>query len=404
MALLLLRYFYPDLEEKWTSAVSNLDVISTPKVDSESSLNNQYSRPATGSSSTTSCTYTRHPKYYHPGGDVVIVVENVLFRVHSLQVEPDSGVNNFEYESIMRNVLDYANRSQNTLGASDSNPIVLPGVKITEFVHLLEIVLGRPYDDRYKKITTVAQSPDIDRPRYGARIVDAGVLAMRFGMDRLDSWAQSQISQLLKLSPSSRKESWSQDQIVKLALYIHESRVSTYRRDIFESIILILEPGGLGKHLYSPEQIQSNIDTCLNVYKHHTTEFLTKCPAFFGYAFIVLLSQGPQSTVWKERLRRKERAVLSAAHADLICLSKHDGLETDWITDPTHAQIKVTCSPKCDSSFNEAISKAFEAPSALDSSAPLEDLHHIAQLASARWSFASGCRTWRCKSDCGQKS
>ncbi|KAG8731775.1 hypothetical protein FRC11_002380, partial [Ceratobasidium sp. 423] len=68
------------------------------------------------------------------------------------------------------------------------------------------------------KIVTAVQSPEIDRPKYGARIVDAGVLAMRFEMDQLDSWAQSQILQLLQLSSSSRKENWNQDQITKLAL------------------------------------------------------------------------------------------------------------------------------------------------------------------------------------------
>ncbi|KDN49111.1 hypothetical protein RSAG8_02464, partial [Rhizoctonia solani AG-8 WAC10335] len=422
MALSIIGYFYPNPEEKGSNATTfnlNLNPTSGPELDSENTLNNQHSRPPDVSHLLGSRTFTHHPKYYHPGGDVVFAVENVLFKAYSLQVQPDTEVKNFEYESIMRNVMNYSNRSPNTPGggssknfeyesimrnvmnysnrspntpgASDSDPIILPGVKIAEFVHLLEIVLGRPYDNRYRKIITAAQSPDIDRPRYGARIMDAGVLAMRFGMDQLDSWAQSQILQLLKFSPSSRKENWNQDQIMKLALYIHESRISTYRRDIFESILLILEPGGLGKHLYSPEQIKSNTDACLKIYKHHTTEFSAKCPPFFGYTFIVLLSQGSESPVWKDHLRRKERAVLSAAYAGLIRLSQHDDLETDWITDPAHTQVKVICSPKCNTSFNEAISKAFEFSSPLDSTTPLEDIHCISRVASARWSFARSC-------------
>ncbi|CAE6435320.1 unnamed protein product [Rhizoctonia solani] len=408
MVLSILHYFYPDHERKDESNSTvfslNLNPTPDPEPSSGGSLNYEHPEPLEASSSLASRIYTRHPKYYHPGGDVVFVVEDILFRVYSLQVQPDPGVTNFEYELIMGDVMSYSSRSQSTLGASDSNPIVLPNVRITEFVHLLEGALGRPFDERYIKLLTAAQSSNVDRPKYGARIMDAGILAMRFGMDQLDSWAQSQILQLLQLSHSSRKENWDQDQITKLALYIHESRISTYRREIFESITLILEPGGLGRHLYSPEQLKSNIDACLNIYKHHATEFSTKCPAFFGYAFIVLLSQGPQSPAWTGRLRRKERAVLSAACNGLIRLSEHDDLETDWVTNPAHMQVKVACSPKCDSSFNEAISIAFEVPSPLDSSTPLDDLQHVAQLASARWSYARSCHKWRCASDCGQKS
>lgn len=133
--------------------------------------------------------------------------------VFSLQIQADPGIKAYDFEPIVRDIMGCSDRSPSIPGASDSNPIFLPNVKIVEFVHLLELVLGRPYDKRYIKITTAAQSPKINRPKYGARIMDAGVLATRFGMDQLDSWAQSQILQLLKLSPASRQQGWGDNEI-----------------------------------------------------------------------------------------------------------------------------------------------------------------------------------------------
>ncbi|KAG8731774.1 hypothetical protein FRC11_002379 [Ceratobasidium sp. 423] len=261
---------------------------------------------------------------------------------------------------------------------------------------------SRPYDERYIKIITAAQTSEVDRPKYGGRILDAGVLAMRFGMDQLDSWAQSQIFQLLETSPQTHKENWSQDFLIKLALHIHDSRISTYRHDIFGQIMSILS---LHNSFRSPEQRESSLDACVNIYKN-PTKFSIKLPALFGYVFMVLLEHG--SEVWANRLNRDERLVLYAAQADLTYLSGHKDLETDWISQ--RIQFKSTCSPKCNPSFYDAVDSVFDLHSipskaySLQSTTPGDDLYSIFHVVSARWFFAENCRKWRCGSKCGEKT
>jgi hypothetical protein len=230
--------------------------------------------------------------------------------------------------------------------------------------------------------------------------VDAGMLAARFGMNNLDSWAQTQILKLIQLSKSTPKENWDGETLVALASYMRRTRIITYRRDIMGMVRMLMCPTAA---LYSPEQVYSGLDACLDIYKNSSAEFLTKDPVLFGYVFAIILLRGPESFTWTKDLTREDRTILYAAYAGLTRLDSHKDLDTSWIKEPT--QVKDVCSRLvCSSNFWNAWSIAFEYIGALDSLIPLEDMHEIVEIShSRRWSFARSCR-WRCDSQCGQKT
>jgi hypothetical protein len=116
--------------------------------------NKSHSEPAETSNEVVS--YCRDPNYYYPDGSVVILVENILFKV--LYPASASGWfdqalngNNTKFQaSLMSNTTHSSDGSSSGGGllqawltfSSDSNPIKLTRITSAQFRNFLSVVLG----------------------------------------------------------------------------------------------------------------------------------------------------------------------------------------------------------------------------------------------------------------------
>lgn len=80
--------------------------------------------------------YRRHREYYIDGGDIVFLVENVLFRVHSYFFERESPV-------FRKQLAGYNSRERP--GGSDADPCFLDGVTVDDFVRFLWVFYNPLY-------------------------------------------------------------------------------------------------------------------------------------------------------------------------------------------------------------------------------------------------------------------
>ncbi|TFK74686.1 hypothetical protein BDN72DRAFT_672250 [Pluteus cervinus] len=83
-----------------------------------------------------------HAKFYRPDGDVVIQVENTLFKLHLKTLH--------EKSSVLRIVMPPVYEGQTRyLGFNDNKPFVLHEVRVADFVPLLRVLY--PKDATFKK-------------------------------------------------------------------------------------------------------------------------------------------------------------------------------------------------------------------------------------------------------------
>jgi len=80
--------------------------------------------------------YRRHREYYIDGGDIIFLVENVLFRVHSYFFERESPV-------FRKQLAGYGTRERP--GGSDADPCVLEGVTVDDFSRFLWVFYNQLY-------------------------------------------------------------------------------------------------------------------------------------------------------------------------------------------------------------------------------------------------------------------
>jgi len=80
--------------------------------------------------------YRRHREYYIDGGDIVFLVENVLFRVHSYFFERESPV-------FRKQLAGHGTRERP--GGSDADPCVLDGVNVDDFTRFLWVFYNPIY-------------------------------------------------------------------------------------------------------------------------------------------------------------------------------------------------------------------------------------------------------------------
>jgi len=82
--------------------------------------------------------YRRHREYYIDGGDIVFLVENVLFRVHSFFFQRESSV-------FRQQLVGYGNGTRERPGGSDADPCVLDGVTVDDFSRFLWVFYNQLY-------------------------------------------------------------------------------------------------------------------------------------------------------------------------------------------------------------------------------------------------------------------
>ncbi|KAB5590612.1 hypothetical protein CTheo_5955 [Ceratobasidium theobromae] len=274
----------------------------------DDSTNNQRLLPISSPRHVDRC--RRHPEYYFKDGSAVFRAGKCLFKLQASLLAADSGVKGYEFEKLMKNILNVLDTSIShpyQLGASDDHPIVLPGdVSTVQFAEFLCLILSKPGDENYMPFLAFAQDPRYHHPKAVAILVDTGSLAVRFGMNSLDRWIQSQLKQAFN-HPSRRLDTspWNLESLLPLISYMQMTRLETYRSDILIFVRYIL-----------CKAIVAAVDRSAS-----RDDIVSSCGVFASH----------QSPIWTDALTRDDRTILYAAHIGLTKLSDRSDLDVSCL-------------------------------------------------------------------------
>ncbi|CAE6477738.1 unnamed protein product [Rhizoctonia solani] len=145
-------------------------------------------------------TYPRDPKYYLNSGNVVLLIERVLFKIDVSILKAEIGPWGFYGLSPVQLLVGHNKQTLGTRGSFD--PVVVPEIKAQQFRHLLLALLGRPGDPEYMDLFTDAKDCLRHTKETFLKYLDIGYLASRLQMKRLANWAREQL--LLIFNSTSR--------------------------------------------------------------------------------------------------------------------------------------------------------------------------------------------------------
>ncbi|KAF9262674.1 hypothetical protein L218DRAFT_867238 [Marasmius fiardii PR-910] len=92
---------------------------------------------------------SKHPRFFFPDGNVIFLVENILYKVHRYFFQRDSGI----FDAMFS--LPPPQDGKRPEGEDESNPIVLLGVESNDFDRLL--TLFYPYDFAEPELRTIEE-------------------------------------------------------------------------------------------------------------------------------------------------------------------------------------------------------------------------------------------------------
>ncbi|KAG8704575.1 hypothetical protein FRC11_009771, partial [Ceratobasidium sp. 423] len=330
--------------------------------------------------------YVRDTEFYHDPNVVVLLVGNTLFRFRASLLAPGPGIEDYELKPYLKDALDPSGNTSNGLGISDERPIVLPkDVTIEAFRDLLRVSSGGVMNKQFMGILSGINGCFGCSPKLIDRLSKLGRLAGRFGMKRLDSWAQSKLDMIFQnwILELSERTSWNSAIILQLVQHMKMTSVADYRDRILRGTRLVMgalivksDECDLGDE--SKDRFGSTITRiCTDLYKDKSLP--TDAPCIFGFAYAFVLSLGHRSPVWVNDLSREDRRVLHASNSILTRLCDHAELGVGWLTKPTDMSHIINDCSVCSSSsnFNTWWDRGFGECKGLNSPIPLEDIRHL---------------------------
>ncbi|QRV83234.1 hypothetical protein RhiJN_11250 [Ceratobasidium sp. AG-Ba] len=367
---------------------------------------------ASGSSSTKQSltSASRDPKYYFEDGSDVFFIDGVLFKVRTI----DGRFNDYlvsqkklqgslltshsektsEFAAFIRKQISGTNRK----GTSDANPIEIRNIKAPQFRNLLFALLGTPADPDYLSLLTDASRTNYHTQETFFRYLDINLLAVYFGMKGLELWAHAQLELVLQSSTRLSNYAWGKDTLLQAISCANNRPKGTQdvSRNMLAFVCLIL--GSSTDPLQSSRaHTAANLNTCVQLYKDASLP--GALPTLFGCVFTLILSLGHQSTVWKDKLTRDERAALYVAQATFTRLTRHPELSLDWLSSPLTTIAAGEVCHMCKQHFNVLWGSSFGRCPDLNSVVPLEDVVELARLPQYRQTFADAVYSsaWVCE-------
>ncbi|EUC55496.1 BTB/POZ domain protein, partial [Rhizoctonia solani AG-3 Rhs1AP] len=133
---------------------------------------------------------SRHADYYFEDGNIILCVDDTLFKVHKSLLKLQS--NNFETVFGIPPVATGA-------GMLDQNPITLPNITVDQFCNLMKLIY-HPFS--YKKLLT-PPGVSAGREDIGASFAfysDIAASSHRFAMQDIEQWARPHLERILRSS------------------------------------------------------------------------------------------------------------------------------------------------------------------------------------------------------------
>jgi hypothetical protein len=259
----------------------------------------------------------------------------------------------------------------------------------------------------YMQLFTDAPRKDMHDQGLLLRYLYLGDTAFRFGITDLANWAWEQLGLVLKSARKLAGAKW--DKLMMLKMLSHFDAMLESKPEVaFELSAffrLILSTSTQSHPSVVGTQPTSSFDTCLMLYKESLLLEEPVRSLVLGYTFVVILSLGHQSSIWKDQLTRDQRYTLYTAQAHLVSLRDNQHLDLGWIQGPKKSQLLgLGCSDCSERFVGPAWRLSFGLCEVLNSRIPLEDVTKLAHLPVHRQVFAETVRfpARPCK-NCGER-
>ncbi|KAG9094844.1 hypothetical protein FRC07_011194, partial [Ceratobasidium sp. 392] len=237
---------------------------------------------------------------------------------------------------------------------------------------------------------------------------DLGLMAWRFDLADIARWAWPRVGTVLNsvvmdfATTECGNEWWQEVLSYYEAIREYAPNVANELLGIFRLCVSM----PLGDRLVTTqEEPQVDIKTCVALYKGSSPLPNPVSAMILGYTFVVLLSLGHNSDVWKNQLTRDERSVFYTAQAHLVSLDNNPNLDLAWLKNPNASTLMQQICRECESRFDSLWSKSFGLLGTFGSPLPLADVCKLARLPQCRYLFAEAVRKpdWSCRSGCGER-
>ncbi|KAG8760363.1 hypothetical protein FRC12_009578 [Ceratobasidium sp. 428] len=357
--------------------------------------------------------YTRDSDYYFSDGSATFLVENVLFKFQASLLASKSSKVTFKTPTSKTTILlDLSNKSESKPGSSDEYPVKLPYTLALEFRYLLDALMARPGSTAHKHLFEDILDPKKHNPTLFWHIFTIGVMSVHFEIIDVARWAWPRVKTiLLSVADKLVSISWKEYQLWRMfvyydAIFEHEPDAADELLAVFRLTCSLCQSSGP----YVAKGSTSELDAFIALYRLSSPLKSPLSNLALGCIFIMLLSLGHNSDVWRNKLTRDERSVFYTAQAHLVSLSTHSNLELGWLQNPRRfGVLDNTCSPECSEEISLAWSKTFGPLGVLNSPLPLEDVSKLASLPQYRHLFATRVRNldWllcQCQEGCGERA
>ncbi|KAH7334309.1 hypothetical protein B0J17DRAFT_720720 [Rhizoctonia solani] len=341
-------------------------------------------------------TYPQDPEYYLNGGNVVLLIEGILFKIDVSILKAEMGSWVFYGPSPVQLLVG---RNTQIFGSTNLDPVVVPEIKAQQFRHLLLALLGRPGDPEYMNLLTDAKDSLRHTKETFLKYLDIGYLASRIQLKRLAGWAKEQLLLIFNSTSRVAENIWGADTLLQLA-----TLAASANEEFHSKAHIFL------RYSLSPWTVLS-IDLC-SAFLVDRYILLFKDPAvletskeLFGWVFLFVLSLGHESKKWREQLALKDRAVLYAAELEMTSLCDYQDLDVAWLLPPNHtAWYLDICCDSCWEHCESTWDSSFGQVGLLDSSMLLSDIRMLLLLPRFRQAFAKAAHSpqWPCKARCGE--
>ncbi|CAE6509705.1 unnamed protein product [Rhizoctonia solani] len=135
--------------------------------------------------------YSRDPDFYFEDGSSILLVQDVLFKVHASLLKAQSQV----FQDMF--AMPSGNAVNGIEGSSDQYPIVIPQVKHPQFRNLLKRIYS-PASSAFHASLKPSSDGDCSNLENNAWDIftfylDVATLCHRFGMDQMEQWAKKML-------------------------------------------------------------------------------------------------------------------------------------------------------------------------------------------------------------------
>ncbi|KAG8794841.1 hypothetical protein FRC12_020920 [Ceratobasidium sp. 428] len=345
---------------------------------------------------------TRDSEYYYEDGSVILLVEDVLFKVHGSLLKAQS--------EVFRDMLTSPSGGSDAKleGLTDDRPIEVPEITAREFRYLLMVFYSLDPSPSHKLFLGARGIKEPARARESFDILsNVARLADKFCMADIEKWAVGQLKSLLETSTTrvatgAKAELENEHPLIfHLALQYAIARSDTS---------LIYSTRILNQYYYT---LPPHVSTA-NLF-YFLGKFQEEDPSLFGFLFITILNLGQEG--WQQECFTKdERIIFFAAHYRLTPLPESLGkdLKLPLLVKPSYTKAGYlkefgdeNCAGNCQQRLSTAWKASFNSNYYHDvtSSESMKPTTQLGRLPILRFEFANAIRAnSACKNGCNIKA